>query len=453
MALFMGRTRAVAVALAVWIALCVAIAPARAQTFIRDAEIEETLRRMMAPLEQAAGVPEGSVNVFIIQSKQLNAFVAGGANIFLNTGLLQRLKTPEALMAVMAHELGHLTGGHQSRLRANLRNAQGPAALIFLLAIAAAAAGGGEAGLAIASAGQSALTRNFLSYTRSEEASADQAGVVYLERAGVDPAGMIDVLDIFRGQEILSAGAIDAYAQTHPLSSQRMALVEQRVASSRNRGKRVDPELIYWHGRMRAKLDGFLGNAERTLIALEASDPGAQGEELALYRKAVALHRLPDLRGALATIDQLLALRPKDPFYHELKGQILYESARAKESVAPYRRAVELAPDEPLIRAGLGAALLALETPSANAEALEILKGAALREQADPSLLRALALAHARAGNEGQAALATAERMAIAGRTRDALRHARRAVDQLPRGSPGWLRADDILNTMNTEKN
>lgn len=424
-------------------AACLMAQAAAAQSLIRDAEIERTLSRLAEPIFKAAGLSTSSIDMLIVSDPNLNAFVFGGRNMVFNTGLLVRLDTPEALMSVIAHETGHITGGHLTRRSVNAREMQGPAAAGILLAIlAGAAAGSGEVAVAGAAGASQAIQRTFLAYSRAEEATADQSGATYMESAGIDPAYALDVLKIFRGQEVFQAGAIDPYAQTHPLSSERLALLENRAATTAARGGRVGADLAYWHQRMRAKLEAFLDRPSRTIARLDqAADPES---EINLLERAIALHVLPDPPGALIAVDKLIALRPNDPYYWELKGQILFESGRGGEAVAPYAKAVDLAPNEPLIRGGLGRALLALDDPSRLDEALAALEEANRGGATEPSILRDLALAYARKGDDGRAALATAERYAATNEPQLALRHARRALDQLPVGSPGWLRADDI---------
>ena len=429
--------------LAAWAALLALLAaplPAAALSLIRDAEIEATLARMTNPVLRAAGMRPGDVNLYIVNDPSLNAFVAGGRNMFLHTGLITELESPDQLIGVIAHETGHLAGGHQARRSVALRSAEGPA-LIAMLAglLAGAAAGSPEAGAAVSAGSQGALARAFLRYNRGEEAAADQAALRYLDAVEVDPRGLYEVLEMFRGQEVFQAGNRDPYVLTHPLSTERMSLLERRVAE--RAPPPDDPERLYWFERMQAKLSGFLDPPRRVLnrLADEADS------EPVLYARAVARHRLPAPREALATVDRLLEMRPDDPYYLELKGQMLFESGRPAEAVPLYRRAVAEAPDRALIKTGLGRALLALGTPEADREALSVLEAARGAEPGDAGALRALATAHARAGNDGMAALATAERFALSGRIRDAQIHARRAEGRLARGSPGWLRAEDIL--------
>ncbi|MEM7422354.1 MAG: M48 family metalloprotease [Pseudomonadota bacterium] len=415
--------------------------PADARSLIRDSEIERTLREMSTPIFQSAGLSPSSVNIYIIQDRNLNAFVTGGRRIFLNTGLLIELETPEELLGVIAHEVGHIAGGHEARRSINLRNAQGPALIGALVGIAAGIAGGGDAGIAIAAGTQGAILRTLLKYNRAEEASADQAALSYLQRSGINPEGLLKVIERFRGQEVLSVGNVDPYVQTHPLGTERMSLLERKIAAVRGRTWKSDPDREYWHGRMRAKLRGFLHSPERVIDRLE-TEPET---EAMLYERAVAEHRLPDTNAALSTMDQLLRIRPNDPFYVELKGQILLESARAEEAVPLYRRAVSLAPNEALIKAGLGRSLLQLNSPRFDAEALQVLKEARAADLADASVLRALAVAYERSGDTAMATLATAERYALAGNVKNAISLAKRAEAMFPRGSTGWIRAQDIL--------
>jgi predicted Zn-dependent protease len=409
---------------------------------IRDAEIERTLDEMSAPIFAAAGIRPQSIDIYILNDRSLNAFVGNGNNMFLHTGLLQTLESPEELEAVIAHETGHIAGGHLARRQITLRNARGPAMLGVLLGIAAGIAGGGDAGAAVIAGSQSAVQRTLLRYNRGEEAAADQAALDYLARARIDPIGLERVFGRFRGQEVFNVGNVDPFVLTHPLSAERMQLIERRVAEAAGRNYPARPEIAYWHGRMRAKLTGFLDNPTRVLDRLE----GEPETEEALYKKAVALYRLPAMREAIDATDRLIAMRPDDPFYIELKGQILFETGHAEQAVPLYRKAVALAPGEPLLEAGLGRALLALNTKAADAEALGVLQKARSRDLADAAALRDLATAYSRAGQQGMAALATAERYALTGRLEDAMLHARRAASAMPEGSPGWLRAQDILS-------
>ncbi len=415
---------------------------------IRDAEIEATLDRVAAPLLRAAGLNPATVRIYIVNDRELNAFVAGGQNIFIHSGLIMRLKTVDQLRSVIAHEIGHITGGHIARRDQALRGARG-IALIGMLGGALAAAGGApDAGVAIATGSQQAAMRSALAHSRAEEAVADQSGLRYLAASGSDPQAMLEVLELFRGQEILMSTRMDPYARTHPLWHERMALIEDRIARL-PRGDGPSASDVHWHARMVAKFKGFLDSPAQTLRNYPASDTS----EYAALARAVAYHRRPDPARALASADALIAARPEDPYYHELRGQFLLEAGRAAPAAQSYRRAVALAPDEPLILGGLGRALLNMNERAADAEARQVLARSASLDKANSGVLRDLALAEARMGNDGAAALATAERHLLEGRFPDAARQAGRASDLLPTGSPGWRQAQDVITLSRRAQN
>jgi predicted Zn-dependent protease len=248
------------------------------------------------------------------------------------------------------------------------------------------------------------------------------------------------VLDLFRGQEALSVGRQDPYVRSHPLTRDRYRTVQAFLAT---RGAGPEPSVAsaYWYARLNAKLSAFLRNPSWTLRRIDRNDTG----EIATLRRAIAYHRTPDAERALAEVGRLLQMRPTDPFYQELQGQILYESRRFDAAITAYGRAVDLAPREALILAGYGRALLAPDTSGNNARALEVLTRAQARDPFDPRMLRDLALAYARAGQTGMAATVTAERYAVLRRMDDAEALANRAIALLPQGSPGWIRAQDVL--------
>ena len=422
--------------------LVIGTLPAHAVSVIRDAELERSLKELAKPVLRAAGLGANSVRIIVIKDNAMNAFVVDSRHIFVHSGLILRLKRPEALQAVLAHEIAHIANGHLVRRAGNARIASRVAAIGFALSIAAAAKGEGGAAVGLAAGTQSSAQRVFFRHTRAEEASADQSGLRYLARAGIDPAAMTDVLQLFRGQEALRPGRQDPYARTHPLSADRLRAVRGYVAGHKSQTRATPPETIYWYNRMEAKLDGFLRSPRAVLRHAKAKGKG----ETATLRRAVAYHKRPDAKKALAEMNKLLQMRPRDPYYHELKGQILLESRNFSAAVASYRNAANLAKGEPLILAGLGKALLAANTKASNAEALRVLTASRGRDPGDPGMLRNLALAHAKNGQNAMASVATAERYLTIGRFTEAVLHSKRAMGALPRGSQGWLRAQDVLS-------
>ncbi len=414
--------------------------PARAQTMIRDAEIEYALQKLAAPIAAAAGLNASRLKIIILKDSSLNAFVADTDAVFIHSGLILKLDSAAELQAVLSHEMAHITNGHIARRHANYQASSVATKIGGLLAAALAVSGNHEAGAGLAAGTQSSSQRVFFSHTRAEEAAADQSGARFMARAGVSPQAMADVLEIFRGQEALIGGRQDPYVRTHPLTAERLRRVKGYAAAypvNNDAGTQAD----YWFARAKGKLGAFLQNPSFTLRKVGTKDQS----DVALMRRAVAYHKKPDAKNALKQINALLARRTDDPFAHELKGQILLESRQFSAAVSAYAKAVKLAPKHPLILGGYGRALLALNTKDGNQRALSVLQKARAGDGLSSGVLRDLAVAYARAGQNGQASLATAERYALSGRLKDAALHAKRASDLLPNGSTGWRRAQDIL--------
>ena len=420
----------------------------RAQGLIRDAEIEHSLNAFARPILNAAGLSPGNVKIMIINDSSLNAFVADGRRIFLHSGLIRKMESPDMLQAVIAHEAAHIANGHITRRAVNARNARNAAGLGLLLSGIVAAGGNAQAATGLAIGSGSAAQRQFFAHTRAEESAADQSAARYMARAGVDPAAAVAVLEIFRGQEALAAPRRDPYALTHPLSTDRLRAARGYAAAYQIQGSGPQHD-EYWYDRATGKLDAFLGNPGRTIRRLR----GAEATSITLMKRAVAYLRMPDYDKALTNINALVGARPNDPYVHELKGQILYESGRFEQSIRAYAKAVELSPRQPLILAGYGQALLSRNTNANNRKALQILERSRARDPFQPRMLRDLAVAYARLGNNGMASLSTAERYALIGRLRDAAVHAERASGLLPNGSAAWNRAQDIINAAKTAKN
>lgn len=409
--------------------------PAQAR-LIRDAEIEYALRQLARPVLEAAGLP-GRIRILVIDDDRMNAFVADASTIFIHSGLILRTTDAAMLQAVIAHEAAHIANGHLTRRATAVQGASTAAKVGIALSLAAAAVAGGEAGLGLAAGTASAAQRRLFAHSRAEEASADQSAARFMASAGIDPQAAVRVLDLFRGQEALSTGRQDPYAQTHPLTRDRIRAAEGFAVASRvaQRDRSGDD---FWHMRAAGKLSAFLRAPSWTLRRMRG-----RTDETSVMRRAVAHHRTPDADRAIRTVDALIAARPDDPFYRELRGQILLESRRPAAAVEAYVEAVRMAPRQPLIRARLGRALLAAGRAG---EAAEVLERARADDPVDPATLRDLATAQAQVGDLGRASVATAERYAVTGRLQDAAIHAQRAAGLLPQGSAEWLRAQDVMS-------
>ena len=415
--------------------------PAQAQTLIRDAEIEASLKRISAPLFKAAGISASSVEVLVVDDPSLNAYVVNNRAIFLHSGLIMRMRSVDMLQYVIGHELAHITAGHLVRRSLNQQNTMTAIGVGMLLSVAASMSGHADAGTTIALGVTSGAINNLLAHTRSEETTADQISVQYMVLAGLNPNAGVKVLNLFKDQEALSVSRQDAYTSTHPLSQDRIRALETLIDIYASQVKPVATDDAYWFDRMQAKFRGFLGAPGAALRSVKAGD----NSEAARLARAVAYHRLPDVQKSMIEINALLALRPDDAYYHELKGQFFLEGGNAGAAVASYQKAVDLDPKAALILAGLGRALLATHNAALEKQALEVLKRARDMDGRDASMLRDLALAYAKSGDNGMAALVTAERYALLTQFKDAQTNALRAEGLLPRGSSGWLRAEDII--------
>ncbi len=414
----------------------VAALPARAVTILRDPDIEYSLQRLAQPILNAAGLGS-SVKILVVKDSNLNAFVVDRNHIFLHSGLILRSGTPDMIRAVIAHEAAHIANGHIARRAQNFGNARTVAGLgLALAAVAGAASGNGELGAGIAIGVQSSAQRVFLSHTRAEEASADKSAINYMVQAGADTQGAVDVFELFRGQEVLNTSRQDPYVRSHPLTRDRLRVAKAAASAFAGRST-ADPAAIYWFARAKGKLSAFIRNPKATRRDLKNSP----SEDIRLMREAAMHHRLSDTKKALASINKAIALRPKDPYYYELKGQILLESRNFQAALPAYKGCVDRAPNNAQCLGSYGRALLAAGQPKS---ALNSLEKARSRDFRDGRVLRDLASAYAQTGNPGMAAVASAERYALQGRMKDAGIQAKRALGLLPEGSRGWRRADDI---------
>ncbi len=414
---------------------------AQAQGLIRDAEIEALLRDMGNPIFEAAGLAPEDIHLYIVADDSLNAFVAGGQNMFLHTGLMKKVETPEQLIGVMAHETGHIAGGHLARLPGAMEGASTAMILAYILGAAAMVAGEGDAGMAILAGGQTIGQRTVLAFSRGQESASDQAGLGFLEQAGITGQGLVEFMTMLADQEALSARRQDPYVRTHPLSYQRVAAMRSRVEASPTKDSKLGDDYDKRLSRAQAKLVGFLEKPGAVFRKYPSSDTTIE----ARYAHAVAYHHQGLLEQALEKVDSLIAEEPENAYFQELKGQILFESGKAERSVEPHRKAVALEPDQLLLKINLAQSLVAVDAEEFDEEAYKILTDVLAREKDFSMAWHQLAIVQERRGESGLASLASAERYALLGAMPYAMNQAKRAQSLLPRGSAGWLRAEDIV--------
>lgn len=417
---------------------------------IRDAETEQLLRDYTQPILRAAGLAQQNIRVAIINERTFNAFVMDGRRIFINAGTLMESKTPNEVIGVLAHETGHIAGGHLSRLREQLAAAQTASIIAMLLGIGAMVAGArsgpnsgiGNAGMAAIMAPQEALRRSLLSYQRNQEEQADRAAVKFLAATGQSTKGLYDSFKRLSDQMLFSARFADPYQQSHPMPAERVAALEVLAKASPTWDKKDSPELQLRHDLVRAKLYGFIDRGESVGRRYPLSDTSLP----ARYARAIATYRHGDLRSAVAQIDALIREMPNNAYFHELKGQALLEGGHPAEAIAPLRRAVQLAPTPALIQIMLAQALNATDNKAHADEAAALLRVALSREPEVPEAYTQLAMAYGRKGDLAQADLASAQAAFYRGDSRTARQLATRAKTRLPIGSPAWVRADDLAN-------
>jgi predicted Zn-dependent protease len=418
-----------------------AMQSAAAQSILRDAETEALFKDMSRPLIEAAGLRPDNVQVVLIGDKSINAFVAGGQIVYLHSGLITAADNANEVQGVIAHELGHITGGHIVRFGEGAKAATGIMLLSLLLGAAAMAAGSGEAGSGIMAAGQQAAMSKFLAFTRTQESSADSAGASYLTKSGISGKGSLSFFKKLQNQEFRWAlSQEDSYARTHPLSGERMAALEQVYKSAEGWDKETDPALEARFQRVKAKLAGFVSDPKQTL----ARYPESVRTVPARYARAYAWHKSAYPDRANAEVESLLRDNSKDPYFLELKGQILLESGKPKDALESLRQAVALAPDQPLIAATFGHALIATEDAANFQEAKKVLRSAIGRDNSNPFAWYQLGIVYDREGDQARAALATAERYNLEGNLPMALASARMAMSGIKEGTPDCLRAQDI---------
>jgi predicted Zn-dependent protease len=440
---FLPPHRGVAYGLALLASLLFALNPAAAQSILRDAETEQLLKDMVAPLVEASELEPGNVELVLINDGSINAFVAGGQAIYVHSGLINEAETANEVQGVLAHELGHITAGHVVRFNERTKAANNISILSLLLGVGAALAGAGDAALGVIAAGQQAALGSFLAFNRDQEASTDLAGARYLSGAGISGQGMIKFFERLRNNEIragYSQADEAAYARTHPLSGDRIQVLRGLLEQDAAWNAPPDPALQERFERVKAKLFGYLAEPRRTLTAFPVSNTSIP----ARYARAYAYHKDARIDMALAETDALLALEPDNPWFLELQGQVLLESGRPLEALLPLRRATELTLAHPLIAGILGHALIATEDEANFPEAEQVLRASVQRDRFNPFAWYQLGVVYAARGDIPRARLASAEQQVMNRLYPQALQNAQAAEAGLPFGSPDWIRAQDV---------
>jgi predicted Zn-dependent protease len=418
---------------------------------LRDTEAEQLLREYTRPVLRVAGLEKQNIQIVILNEPSFNAFVADGRRIFVNYGAIMQSESPNQLIGVLAHETGHLAGGHLAKLREELARAQTQMIIAMLLGAGAVVAGArssnpnnglANAGAAAVAGPQEMIRRSLLSYQRQQEENADRAGVKYLTATSQSPRGMYETFKRFTSDSLFAARGADPYLMSHPMPSERVAALEELARSSPYWDKKDDPALQLRHDMVRAKISAFMEKPDtvsRRYLSSNTTLP-------ARYARAIVTYRHGDLRSAIAQIDSLIQEQPGNPYFYELRGQALLEGGRPAEAIVPLRRAVQLSHNAPLIEMLLGQALVASNNNAYTDEAISILRAAVSRETEAPLGFSQLAMAYGRKGDYAQADLASAQAAYLRGDNKTARELASRAKTRFAVGTPGWVKADDIVS-------
>ena len=441
-----GR-RALVAAVSMAVVFTQTIQPVFAQgiDLIRDTEIERTLKSYEDPIAAAAGLDPAAIKIYIVNDSSINAFVAEGQNIFINTGLFLQLKTPNQVIGVMAHETGHIAGGHLVRDASAMSKASVPMLIGMAVGVAAMIAGAGQAGMGAIALGQQAAMSQFFAFSRVQEATADQMGQRFLRATHQSGEGMVEVFEKMANMQALQ-GHVE-FATTHPVDRDRIDLMQREVDASPYRDVKDSPETVHEFHMIQAKLFGFLSTADNVLIRYPLTDKS----EEARYARAIAYFQKPELKLALEEIASLIKDEPKNPYFYEVQGQIYVSMAQPEKGVVAYQKAVTAMPDAPLLRTLLATAQLATDKPVLAKPALDNLKVSLQQDPDDSFGWYETAAAYSALDNQPMADLSTAEMYYYAGAMPKAAQFAKRAARGLPEGSADWERANDIMSVAGTQ--
>lgn len=409
-------------------------------SLLRDAEIEADIHTMMTPIWKAAGLDPDAVHVYLVADDSINSFIAGGQNIFINSGLVLRAKTPNQLIGVLAHETGHIAGGHLYKGAEAMHDAS----IEEILAMAAGAAatvaargsGGGAALLGAAGVGE----RSYLQFSVTQEATADHAAMNFLDATHESARGLLQFFEMMQSEEMLTGEHEDAYLTDHPLTQERIDYVRDHVDRSPYANAPDPPAYVAMLARIQTKLAAFTEPPSTTLAKYSEQDRSV----LARYARAIAEYRIPELDKALPIIDGLIRDDPSDPYFRELKGQMLFENGHVKEAVKPYEAALRRDPSAALLRIELAQVYVENHDPAQNRLAIAYLSDALRTEDKDVDAWHLLATAYGRDNQFGMAALSLAEEGLAADNKKDAVQEAGRAQHLLPKNGAPYARAQQI---------
>lgn len=411
--------------------------------FLRDAEIESILTDFISPIFTVAGLNPRDIHIYIINNPDLNAAAGPNYSFFLNSGFLIDASNADEIVGVLAHETGHIADGHiLNRLEA-MERASIMALAAMVLGAAAAAAGSPDAATGLALGGALSAQYSFLHYSRGQEASADQAGVRFLDKLGWSAKGFLSFMKKLKTQDLLTSDQQDGYLRTHPLTSDRVDFLSNYVTHSKLSDRELPLHLQHKFARMKLKMMAFLMPG-RLQMQLSSDDQTFE----ARYARSILQFMSNNHDEALRNLNSIIKETPKDPYLYDLKGQIFYDKGDIKSAASAYKEALSLAPEQTLIALAYAQCLLELGDSSSTHEAFKLVKEAVKKEDKNPFAWQLLAIAYGKQGNLGMSALSLAEKALSEDNYPTAKEQSERAIKLLKDGAAA-LRAKDIFEYVN----
>lgn len=413
---------------------------ANSATLINDTEIEKEITNIIMPIAKAADIPENRLKIYIVRDDSFNAFVRGGEDIFVYTGLLKQIKNPNALRAVVAHELGHTIGGHMVQISQRMHDEIVRALIIQTLGVGLMVAGGNpSAGAGVMAGATGIAQQSLLSFSRDEERMADDMAIDLMIRANQNPNGLIEVFEQMRDISGEFESRINPNRINHPLTSERMNNAKLKISKLKKIPTQQKSAIAQENKNyeiLRAKLIGYLDTDKNVIIKYPYTDKS----DAAIYARAIANMQSGNLDTAKTGTQTLIARNPNNPYYYELLGDIEYQYGAYDDSVASYEKSLKLTKNAPQIETALALVLSERNKLGDKERAKELCKRVILTE---PSPLSYWILARVTDGGESDWAMA--EYYNMNGDKKNAKKYAKSAQKKSKKDSPEYIKSEDIL--------
>ncbi len=416
-------------------------------SFIRDAETEKFLRDIETPILRAAGLNVNNIRIYIVNDSEINSFVGGGQNIFVNTGLIRKFNTPNALIGVLAHETGHIAAGHIARSSEQAQEINQQMIIGYLLGIGAMISGQGDVGSAVIFGGSQTYQRLYMKYSRGQEEAADKLAVSYLDKIHYPANGLFDLLKSFKREEI-GLKDQDEFYLSHPVTTKRIDFIKSHIELTKYDDQKINQLLIKEMQWILVKLEAFIDNPDQIVIKYQ----NIEDSDLKFYALAIANYRLGKINQAVDDIDKVIANNRGNGFLYELKAQILLKSKQTMAAILNYHQALKLIAkkDNLLVKISLSEAIIALN--SGDKELLQLainyLKSATNQENDNPLIYRDLAATYIQIGDKARYYLSLADFNLSIGNQVAAIKFAKLAKENLDKNSvTDLIHLDDIISS------